>query len=107
MVTEVPGQARVTPPKPVRRRRPTRIGVVRSAARDKTIKVVVGYQVMHPKYGKYLQRQTVLHAHDERNEAGSGDLVEVAACRPLSKTKHWRLVRVIEKAASGPAGGLP
>ena len=73
-------------------------GVVASDKGDKTIKVVVNYQTKHPKYGKYLKRRTVLHAHDERNEAREGDLVEIAECRPLSKTKHHRLLRIVEKA---------
>ena len=64
----------------------------------KTIKVVVDYQTRHPKYGKYLKRRTVLHAHDEKNEAKEGDTVEIAECRPLSRTKHHRLLRVVEKA---------
>lgn len=73
-------------------------GIVASDKGDKTIKVVVNYQMKHPKYGKYLKRRTVLHAHDEKNEAREGDTVEIAECRPLSKTKHHRLVRIIEKA---------
>ena len=73
-------------------------GVVASDKGDKTIKVVVNYQTKHPKYGKYLQRRSVLHAHDEKNEAREGDRVELAECRPLSKTKHHRLVRIVEKA---------
>ena len=73
-------------------------GVVASDKGDKTIKVVVNYQTKHPKYGKYLKRRTVLHAHDEKNEAREGDLVEIAECRPLSKTKHHRLLRIVEKA---------
>src|SRR6478752_9562749 len=73
-------------------------GVVASDKGDKTIKVVVNYQTKHPKYGKYLKRRTVLHAHDEKNEAKEGDTVEIAECRPLSKTKHHRLVRVVERA---------
>ena len=72
-------------------------GVVASDKGDKTIKVVVNYQTKHPKYGKYLKRRTVLHAHDEKNEAREGDTVEIAECRPLSKTKRWRLVEVVEK----------
>ena len=64
----------------------------------KTIKVVVAYQTKHPKYGKYLKRRTVLHAHDEKNEAREGDRVEIAECRPLSRTKHHRLLRIVEKA---------
>ena len=73
-------------------------GVVASDKGDKTIKVVVNYQTRHPKYGKYLKRRTVLHAHDERNEAKEGDTVEIAECRPLSKTKHHRLIRVVQRA---------
>ena len=73
-------------------------GVVASDKGDKTIKVVVNYQTKHPKYGKYLRRRTVLHAHDEKNEAREGDTVEIAECRPLSKTKHHRLLRIVERA---------
>ena len=76
----------------------TVVGVVASDKGDKTIKVVVNYQTKHPKYGKYLKRRTVLHAHDERNDAKEGDKVEIAECRPLSKTKHHRLVRIVERA---------
>jgi len=73
-------------------------GVVASDKGNKTIKVVVNYQMRHEKYGKYLKRRTVLHAHDEKNEAKEGDTVEIAECRPLSKTKHHRLVRIVERA---------
>ena len=73
-------------------------GIVASDKGDKTIKVVVRYQTRHPKYGKYLKRRTVLHAHDEKNEAAEGDTVEIAECRPLSKTKHHRLLRIVQKA---------
>jgi len=73
-------------------------GVVASDKGHKTIKVVVEYQAKHPKYGKYLKRRTVLHAHDEKNEARDGDTVEIAECRPLSKTKHHRLLRIVQKA---------
>ena len=73
-------------------------GVVASDKGNKTIKVVVNYQTKHAKYGKYLKRRTVLHAHDEKNEAREGDLVEIAECRPLSKTKHHRLLRIVQKA---------
>ncbi len=82
-----------------RRPRSTRVGVVSAATRHKTIRVIVEYQVRHPKYGKYIRRQTKLHAHDEKNECRQGDVVEVAQCRPLSKTKCWRLVRVIRRGA--------
>lgn len=73
-------------------------GVVASDKGNKTIKVVVNYQMRHEKYGKYLKRRTVLHAHDEKNEAKEGDTVEIAECRPLSKTKHHRLLRIVQKA---------
>jgi small subunit ribosomal protein S17 len=73
-------------------------GVVASDKGNKTIKVVVNYQTRHPKYGKFLKRRTVLHAHDEKNDAKEGDTVEIAECRPLSKTKHHRLLRIVERA---------
>lgn len=76
----------------------TIVGVVASDKADKTIKVVVDYQTRHPKYGKYLRRRTVLHAHDETNDAKEGDLVEIAECRPLSRTKHHRLLRIVQRA---------
>jgi len=75
----------------------TRIGVVESDKRDQTRKVVIRYQAKHPKYGKYVGKRTVLHVHDEKNESAAGDIVEIAECRPISKTKSWRLVRVVEK----------
>ena len=81
-----------------RRTRPVRIGLVESDRGDKTIKVVMEYQVRHPKYGKYLKRRTKLHAHDDKNEAKVGDVVEIMECRPISKTKRWRLVRVVKAA---------
>ena len=76
--------------------RTMRVGVVASDKGDKTIRVVYRYSVKHPQYGKYVHRRTTLHAHDENNQAKTGDRVEVMACRPFSKTKHWRLVRVLE-----------
>jgi len=79
------------------------VGVVSSDKGDKTIKVVVDRLSKHPKYGKYLRRRTVVHAHDEKNEAGIGDKVEVMACRPISKTKHYRLVRVLHAAIRAEA----
>jgi small subunit ribosomal protein S17 len=77
---------------------PRRVGVVESDARDKTRKVAISFSVKHPKYGKYIRRRTVLHVHDENNTSRKGDRVEVAECRPISKTKSWVLVKVIEKA---------
>ena len=102
MTPEAAGQAVVSPPKK-RSKRPTRIGVVTSDKRDKTIAVTFSYSVKHPKYGKYIRRRTVLHAHDEKNEAAVGDKVEIALCRPLSKTKSWRLTRIVERVPRGGA----
>jgi len=111
MDTVGPGKPVVSPPAAPRSRRATRVGVVSSAARQKTIKVTFSYLVRHGKYGKFLSRRTVMHAHDEKNEAGLGDVVEVAECRPISKTKNWRLVRILQRAprqaadVAGQGGG--
>lgn len=75
----------------------TRVGVVESDARDKTRKVVINFLAKHPKYGKFMRKRTVLHVHDEGNVSKNGDLVEITECRPISKTKSWTLVRVVEK----------
>lgn len=80
-------------------RRPSRVGVVESDRGEKTIKVRFDYTVKHPKYGKYYKRSTALHAHDEKNEAGVGDVVEVMSCRRISKTKCWRLIRIVRRSA--------
>ena len=77
----------------------TKVGVVETDKRAKTRKVVVNYLAQHPKYGKYTRQRTVLHVHDEKNESKAGDVVEVAPCRPISKTKSWKLVRIVEKRA--------
>jgi small subunit ribosomal protein S17 len=87
-----------TESKPARPLLRTITGVVASDKGNKTIKVVVDYQMRHAKYGKYLKRRTVLHAHDEKNDAKEGDTVEIAECRPLSKTKHHRLLRIVQRA---------
>lgn len=75
-----------------------RIGVVVSDARDKTITVRIDRLIKHPKYGKYMRRRSTLYAHDEKGEAAQGDLVEVMECRRISKTKAWRLTKVLRKA---------
>jgi small subunit ribosomal protein S17 len=75
---------------------PRKVGIVESDKRDKTRTVSIGYSVKHPKYGKYMSKRTVLHVHDEKNESKRGDRVEVAECRPISKTKSWILLRVLE-----------
>ncbi len=74
-----------------------KIGVVESDARDKSRKVVIHYKTKHPKYGKYVSKRTVLQVHDEHNESHNGDIVEIAQCRPVSKTKSWTLARIVEK----------
>jgi small subunit ribosomal protein S17 len=73
-------------------------GTVTSNSGNKSIRVTIDYKVKHPKYGKYIRRRTKLAVHDERNECNVGDLVEIAECRAYSKTKSWRLVRVLQKA---------
>ncbi len=78
--------------------RKTRVGIVVSDKMDKTITVAIKDNVKHPTYGKIIKRTTKFHAHDENNECGIGDTVEIMETRPLSKTKRWRLVRIIEKA---------
>ncbi len=83
-----------------RSRRRVRVGTVESDGRDKTIKVRIDRLTKHPKYGKYVRRKTVLHAHDAKNEARVGDVVEITECRPISKTKSWRLCGFVSKAPS-------
>lgn len=74
-----------------------KIGVVESDARDKSRKVVIHYKTKHPKYGKYVSKRTILQVHDENNESHNGDIVEVAQCKPISKSKSWKLTRIVEK----------
>ena len=78
--------------------RKTRVGLVVSDKMDKTIVVAVQDSVKHPLYGKIVKRTVKLKAHDEKNECGIGDKVEIMETRPLSKDKNWRLLRIIEKA---------
>ena len=84
--------------KPQRPLRTRLTGVVASDKVNKTRKVVFEYLSKHAKYNKYVKRQTVLHVHDEKNESHKGDVVEVMSCRPISKTKTYRLVRIVIKA---------
>ena len=81
-------------------RRPAvkRLGVVTSDKRQKSRTVAVDFQYRHPKYGKYITHQVKYHVHDEHDDSKTGDKVEISPCRPLSKTKSWRLVRILEKA---------
>ena len=74
-----------------------RVGVVSSNKMDKTITVNVERKVKHPLYGKFLKKTTKFHAHDEKNECSIGDTVKIMETRPMSKTKRWRLVEVVEK----------
>jgi small subunit ribosomal protein S17 len=78
--------------------RKVRTGVVVSDARDKTVTVEITMSVRHPKYAKTIERRRRLQAHDEQNDAHVGDKVRVVETRPLSKTKHWRVVEVVERA---------
>jgi small subunit ribosomal protein S17 len=78
--------------------RKTKLGVVTSSKMDKTITVAVERKVKHPIYGKFVKKTNKFHAHDEKNECGLGDTVKIMESRPLSKTKRWRLIEVVEKA---------
>lgn len=78
--------------------RKTRVGKVISTSMDKTVVVAIEDNVKHPMYGKIVKRTKKLHAHDEENHCSVGDVVEVMETRPLSKTKRWRVVTIIEKA---------
>lgn len=78
----------------------TTIGVVSRVSSAKTVQVVMNTLVQHRLYGKFLRRQTRLLAHDEKQEAKVGDSVELAQCRPISKNKAWRVVRVVKRAES-------
>jgi small subunit ribosomal protein S17 len=75
-------------------------GIVTRDKNDKTRRVEVERLVKHPKYGKFVKRRTVCYAHDEKNESHLGDVVEIIESRPLSRTKRWRLVRIVTKAPS-------
>ena len=74
-------------------------GRVVSNKMDKTVTVLVERQVKHALYGKYIRRSSKLHAHDADNACNEGDVVRVTECRPMSKTKNWRVVEIVERAA--------
>lgn len=76
----------------------TKQGRVISNKADKTITVLLERQVKHPLYGKYIKRSTKVHVHDEKNECGEGDTVSITECRPISKTKSWRVVEVLQRS---------
>jgi small subunit ribosomal protein S17 len=81
--------------------RKTMVGFVTSRSGDKSVKVTISYKTPHPLYHKVINRKTVLHAHDEKNETKPGDRVEVMETRPISRLKRWRVVAVLEKAVTG------
>ena len=91
---------------PTRNTRKTFIGFVTSRMGAKSVKVTVPYRTPHAKYQKVINRQTVVHVHDEENAAKIGDKVEVMETRPLSRLKRWRLVRVVEAAKTGIAQAI-
>ena len=91
MSTATPGQ---------RNQRRTQLGFVSSRSGDKTVKVTVAYKTPHPLYQKVVNRQTVLHVHDEKNETRVGDKVEVMETRPLSRLKRWRVISVVQAAVA-------
>jgi small subunit ribosomal protein S17 len=75
-----------------------KVGRVVSNKADKTVTVKIERQVKHPLYGKYIKRSSKVHAHDEENSCGEGDLVRITQCRPVSKTKAWRVIEIVERA---------
>ena len=83
---------------PDRGARKVRVGLVVSDKMNKTITIAIERQVKHPMYGKFIKKTTKLKAHDETNDAREGDIVRIQETRPLSKTKRWRLVEVVERA---------
>ncbi|MBN2017697.1 MAG: 30S ribosomal protein S17 [Candidatus Cloacimonetes bacterium] len=80
------------------RHKPTRIGVVVSDKMDKTLVVKVERKFQHPLYGKYIRKHKNFHVHDEKNEAHTGDTVKIEEFQPVSKTKRWKLIEIIEKS---------
>jgi len=78
-------------------------GRVTSNKMDKTITVLIERKVKHPLYGKFMKKSTKLHVHDENNECGMGDVVQIKECRPMSKSKSWTLVKVVEKSENADA----
>lgn len=97
MSTATPGQ---------RSARKTVVGVVSSRSGDKSIKVVVPFKTPHPRYHKVVNRQTVLHVHDEKNETKVGDQVEIMETRPISRLKRWRVVAVLQKAVTAEGAAI-
>jgi len=73
-------------------------GVVTSSAGDKSATIMIERRIKHPIYGKFIKRSTKIHLHDEANECNKGDTILIEECRPMSKTKSWKLVKIVEKA---------
>ena len=82
------------------------VGIVRSAKQDKTRRVEIDRLVKHPKYGKYIRKKTVCYVHDENNESGEGDTVEIIESIPRSKMKRWELTRVVAKSTAVDVAAL-
>ena len=101
--TRNPGKQPAKPESATRRPAGIKTGVVISDKREKTRTVEVSFSARDTKYGKYLRHRSRVQVHDANNTSGQGDTVQIANCRPISKTKSWRLVRVVKKAA-GEAG---
>ena len=90
-----------------RGKRRVAVGTVTSDKMNKTRRVEIGRLVKHPRYGKYIRRRTICHVHDEQNESHTGDTVQIMETRPLSKTKHWRLLRVVKHGVGEPVAATP
>ena len=88
-----------------RNTRKSYIGTVASISGDKSLKVIIPYKIPHPRYGKIINRKTVVHAHDEKSEAKRGDKVKVMETRPMSKLKRFRVMEIVEKAPVVPGTG--
>ena len=89
-----------------RTKRKTQIGFVSSRSGDKSIKVTIAYKTPHPLYQKVVNRQTVLHVHDEKNETKVGDQVEVMETRPITRLKRWRVVSIIQRAVTAEGSAI-
>jgi small subunit ribosomal protein S17 len=89
-----------------RTKRKTQIGFVSSRSGDKSIKVTIAYKTPHPLYHKVVNRQTILHVHDEKNETKVGDKVQVMETRPISRLKRWRVVSIIQKVVTAEGAAI-
>lgn len=89
-----------------RNSRKTLVGFVTSRSGDKSIKVTVPFKVPHPRYQKVINRKTVVHVHDEKNETKVGDKVEIMETRPISRLKRWRVINVIERAVTAAVSAV-